>query len=529
MSTNKYKVLIADDEYWIRKNLKTLLDWEVYSFTLLEPAIDGEDALKKIERYTPDILITDINMPFIDGVHLLSIVKQRFPHMVCFVLSGYNDFSFVKDALLLGAIDYLLKPVNKLELIRVLTKAFDILNQNSSTKTELLMAASLIQDREYSLLITADSPTNDSNLSFFPELPLSMINFFILIVKIPYIHQLLKTHKNAKVLLYEIKQDLLNVVDDNTSIIFNNTFSPNEFVIFINVDYESLNKLSVTLLNHLKATLKTIIHISISPLHQLLNNISDTYHQTHAAFMFGKYAPHSVIINSAYIDQTSITSHISSEQEKQLTLAVQNKNKKLVKQIIYGPSGILPIDFSNWLIIEVKQTFSKLCWLLTYEFIASSGHKALMMENLITLLEQSLDTFNLDNALCLLEQIIIEVFSTCSSSTITHETIRSTTKLIKNYIDDNYSDDISLTSLANIFAVDRAYLSKSFKQEIGENLMTYIAKKRINKAMELIKNPTLSLTDIAFLVGYSDYTYFNRVFRKVTGISPSDFRSTNCS
>ena len=92
MESRKYKVLIADDEYWTREKLCRMLRWEEYSLICLPPACDGEDVLRKMEEETPDILITDINMPYIDGVKLLQIVQERYPEVITFVISGYDDF-----------------------------------------------------------------------------------------------------------------------------------------------------------------------------------------------------------------------------------------------------------------------------------------------------------------------------------------------------------------------------------------------------------------------------------------------------
>ena len=94
MYEKKYKVLIADDEYWTREKLRNMILWEKYGLEFLEPAVNGEDALQSIEEYRPDILITDINMPFLDGVQLLTEVGKKYPDIVTFVISGYDDFDY---------------------------------------------------------------------------------------------------------------------------------------------------------------------------------------------------------------------------------------------------------------------------------------------------------------------------------------------------------------------------------------------------------------------------------------------------
>lgn len=96
----KYKILIADDEYWVRRKLAALLDWEALGIQCLEPAKDGMETLERVRSEKPDILVTDINRPFLNGVELLQKVHQEQPEMVSFVVSGYDDFEYVKGSFL---------------------------------------------------------------------------------------------------------------------------------------------------------------------------------------------------------------------------------------------------------------------------------------------------------------------------------------------------------------------------------------------------------------------------------------------
>ena len=139
-----YKVLIADDEFWIREKIKNMIEWSNYS----------------LELYRPDILITDINMPFINGVELVRLIKEKYPDIIIFIISGYSNFSYVKDTLVAGAINYLLKPITKVDLVSTLSKALEILGnrkmqeiKQEEERLSSLKASSLIQDRELSFIL----------------------------------------------------------------------------------------------------------------------------------------------------------------------------------------------------------------------------------------------------------------------------------------------------------------------------------------------------------------------------------------
>ncbi len=155
-----FKVLIADDEYWTREKLKKMIGWEQYHLKLLKPAEDGEEVLVRMEEEQPDILITDINMPFLNGVELLKIIKEKYPEVITFVISGYDDFDYVKETFMAGSINYLVKPVSKIDLVNAVVKALELISNKrekeavvAREKRELLKAASVIQDREFSHLL----------------------------------------------------------------------------------------------------------------------------------------------------------------------------------------------------------------------------------------------------------------------------------------------------------------------------------------------------------------------------------------
>ena len=157
MENKKLRVLVADDEYWIRENMRTVIDWDALGLELAPMATDGEDALLKMEESPADIVITDINMPYLSGVELMEQLRQRWPGTAILVLSGYSDFEYVHKALLLGALDYVLKPLNRSKLMEAIARATEhVLTQTrrkrerSEEQARLNLAASMVLDREFS-------------------------------------------------------------------------------------------------------------------------------------------------------------------------------------------------------------------------------------------------------------------------------------------------------------------------------------------------------------------------------------------
>ena len=117
-----FKVFLVEDESVIREGLKNNIPWEECGYELVGEASDGEMALPLIRKTVPDVLITDIKMPFMDGLTLSSIVKKEFPEIRIVIVSGYDDFEYARKAIAIGVDDYLLKPIAKADFVRVLQK-----------------------------------------------------------------------------------------------------------------------------------------------------------------------------------------------------------------------------------------------------------------------------------------------------------------------------------------------------------------------------------------------------------------------
>ena len=131
------KVFLVEDEKFVREGIKNQIDWNAYGFDFVGEAADGESALPLIESLKPDILITDIKMPFMDGLELGRIVKDKFPDTVIIFLSGYDDFDYAQRAIHIGASEYILKPISKEKLLSVLQKVKSVITSKYNNTDNL--------------------------------------------------------------------------------------------------------------------------------------------------------------------------------------------------------------------------------------------------------------------------------------------------------------------------------------------------------------------------------------------------------
>lgn len=125
-------------------------------------------------------------------------------------------------------------------------------------------------------------------------------------------------------------------------------------------------------------------------------------------------------------------------------------------------------------------------------------------------------------------EVMTEIIESCMNvkSVETNDSIRNCIQEAAEYVEEHFQDNITLTSLSKMFHVESSYFSRMFRKETGKNLMVYLCEKRMNKAIEYMKKSDRNLTEIAFMVGYDDYTYFNKVFKKVKGMSPREYRNS---
>ena len=235
MGRKKYKLLIADDEYWTREKIRSMIAWEEYQIDFMSPAQDGEEVLQILEADRADILITDINMPFLNGVDLVKKVKEQYPEIVILVLSGYDDFDYVKETLMAGAINYLLKPVTKIDLIRAVSKALELISEKEENERQTLKAASLLQDRELSLLIEKERV----RLSMTPisGTALDSVGCSIMLLKIHDLQTLMGRYQyDMNYLSYSVKKKLREFDQKQYLVIFNYINRSNEFLVVSELD-----------------------------------------------------------------------------------------------------------------------------------------------------------------------------------------------------------------------------------------------------------------------------------------------------
>ncbi|MBO5371960.1 MAG: response regulator [Lachnospiraceae bacterium] len=521
----KFKILIADDEYWTREKLRRMIDWESYGLTLLEPAEDGEEVLERMEAEKPDILITDINMPFLNGVDLLREVQSKYPDTIPFVISGYDDFSYVKESFMAGSVNYLVKPVSRIDLVNALIKALDIVAKRNSEKEEFLKASSLIQDREFSQLL------EQRDMALTPDITMnSKVDFTgakLMLIKIHDMAEIAASYGyDMNLLSFQLKEKIRKLAKIEDMVIFNHIYRSNEFIL--------ISEAEAKLLENRAQQIKTELgKITISPVSIVLNentcsmdNIYQAYVQAVALLMTRSYTKESVVIcaKNTETGEEKVHNRIAEAQMQELRTLWKSGNSKAIRRMLFEQIGMAYCDSQNWQYLEVKQTLRRI--VNTWEECISGSkesYKSLEYEGMVEAADEVVEKLD-GKYLCEILDEMIEL----AADAATDNSVENTGQIIRQaaaYVDKYYYEPLTLSGLAEKYHMENSYFSRCFRKEMGENLIHYLSRTRIEKAKEHMRTGNTNLAEIAFMVGYDDYTYFNKVFRKMVGVGPREYRS----
>lgn len=533
MEAGKYKVLFADDEYWTREKIRRIIPWEKYNLEFLKPAEDGEQVLERLKQEQVDILITDINMPYISGVELLLKVQKIKPELITFVISGYDDFSYVKESFLAGSINYLVKPVDKIDLVNALSKALEIIGQRKTDREEkekqqinIQKAASFIKDREFSQLIdgrfTGKLPDRIGNSH------MEYVSAGMILIKIHDLKELIQVYdQDMNLLSSSVKKRLGDILQMPELMIFNHVYRANEFLIVGEFGREKAMKMAADIQRDFAKATESAITIVESEHRYSLSTLSEAYVQVISSMMLRPFGKRNVILTAgmeADQQRQSIRNRIEEDQMKRMRSYMQEHEVISLKKLIFEEIGLKYCEQQGWSYLEVRQVIQKIMGLVSEEVTSRADTERILdAQGMLDMANKAIEKMNVSSLMDILNEIL-DLFLNSTQPEAT-DSIKNGVKKAVQYINRHFQENLSLTEVAEKFHIESSYFSRMFRKEVGDTFVVYISKKRMEKAIEYMKKTDISLTEIAFLVGYDDYTYFNKVFRKMMGSSPREYRN----
>ena len=540
------KIFLAEDEVIVRETIKRMIPWEELGFELVGEAADGEMALPLLIRQKPDLLITDIKMPFMDGLTLAKLAKKELPELKIVILSGYDDFNYAKQAISIGVEDYLLKPITKNALIERLS---EIRSRYEHEKTQ----------KEYYEKFQREMQAYEKNSSrdFFEALVCGSMD-------------MMEVYKKAEKLGLDIVAEAYNILiftmnseedfsgqkegyseweaeslemledffSDNTSaMLFRcNIFS---YGVLIKGQKESIEKTTKEYVEKIQGILnrkesKREWFLAVGQSVERLSQIKKSYHTASRAFsqryLYGE--------NILYYDEMELMEHRSGQADthdnaylkkvdvnalnpailqKFLSNGLQEEIENFVKDYFYaiGQEPMESLVFRNYVILNVR--FS----VITFLKGLGCDTEGMEPENTEEILAES--GKNIESAITYAKKMISQAITIRDQNSGNKN--RSILKTAVDFIDEHYMDeDISLNTAANVANVSSNHFSALFSQNMGQTFIEYLTTLRMNKAKELLRCTGMRSSEIAGEVGYKDAHYFSYLFKKTQGMTPSEYR-----
>lgn len=517
-----YKVLLTDDEPFILEGLRYLINWEEYGAEIVGAAHDGLEALEFIREHEVDILITDVKMPRMSGLELIQTLKEQGYGLRYIILSGYEDFSYIKMAFNLGIENYLVKPINQEELLATLTHMIETLTHQRYLECFLKKDIDIIRDnilyRWVSYSIEPEELRERANLLDI-DLEQHCYQVSIIKLKLPMDE---KFHCNGKIM--EPFLEICKSRIANSGSVFA-TPEPDIIIIFAggSLDANDLRKTIEQCVQNIKENLDLDCFATIGNPVANYQLVAQSYFiarqlQNYALFM----PPDSIVTHS---ETSLIAESINGEPwidvHKFTTLFI-SKDKNSLFEAIDAVFAALEMRIPNPNPALVQDTAIKL--LMSMVNIARSlaypgGNPFVCMESTFS------ELFIIKRIPAMVEWLkrvvsqILDLYIDRSKQA--NPTIRKALELIHS----KSPQGLSLKTLALELNCNANYLGQLFKTETGEFFSDYLNKFRVFQAKELLRTTPFSATEIAERVGFTDPNYFYRVFKKCTGHSPSEYRN----
>ena len=537
MKSMKYKVLAADDEFWSRENIRSLIPWEEYSLEFLEPACDGEEVLERIPEEKPDIILTDINMPFLSGLELLQRLQNEYPNIVTIAISGYDDFDKVKGVFVSGCLDYLLKPVGKEELVKVLTKALGVLEERENAKkhdeTSRIQEhklSSFLEDSEYSALLSGKlygqsaSQTHVSSTNTFSEVATLMVKFYnIAEIAEQFDHDNLQMSWSIKSRLRELTGT------DGNAIIFNNSNKMSEFLSVKTADAKELRALAENILKEFPLEEYGPVSVVLHEQTSSLDDIGTVYRELISTLVTRPFSRSHCILSCPEekntVEMQTIGKSAPAHMETELYHLLSTGQKSETEKLIFRTCDFKHCDDGTWSYLDVKQYAGRITGIL-YRYVQEKCPElTAQAEEAMDNIDYYMKCLNAPSLFASLKILLDSLWESGEDKGADSSSVVQQVEQIHRYIEQSYHENITLTALAEQYHMDASYLSRIFSQKYGETIIAFLTRIRMEKAAELMKDQDKKLETISFLVGYDDYNYFSRVFRKKMGCSPREYRN----
>lgn len=525
------KLLIVDDDRFIREGLIHLIDWDDLGIEIIGTSEGGFEALKLMEERKPDIVLTDIRMPQGNGLELIEQIRHYGWHTQIIVLSGYDDYTYVRKAMKFQIEDYLLKPVDAHELISIIKTCCE--KQHAKWRSEQWNRESFQLLRDNVILRWMENRIDPDQLVeklFFLGIDMRKYDLFqVGIITWQDWREMELSHGEQQFRSFAIVNSVdealreqckgIAFLNQNREIVCLLTGKSNGYVDAPTFANENLLWMQEIAKGY-APILKTPWFCTLGSVISQMQTVHMSYHDARHLQDYIHLTEGPKCVDNTYFVHKQKETPFGLAEREHLVTALLSGDRKLWTEAIgndfqWASSQVDPLSAAKYAAIEwvmlSKLTLKQKNLPISEFLVESKVFQKLFARNEIGEIRN--DLLQLLNGL---ENALQSVPAKKKNPII---------EQVEQYIQERYAEELSLQILASRFNVNNTYLGRLFKEEIGEYFSDYLNRIRLDQAKKLLESTLIKVSEIARHIGYLDSNYFFRKFKLTTGLSPTEYRN----
>lgn len=532
---NMLKVFLAEDEFIIREGIKNNIDWQAYGYEFCGEASDGELAFPLIQKTRPDILITDIKMPFVDGLALSRLVKKELPETEIIILSGYEEFDYAKEAIQIGVARYLLKPINGETLLQEIDSVAEIIlgkqkEKEIREKYQKEMEENSLRDQMdlFQHLVTGDCSMEEL-LSVADKLDLKIMApwYSIVLLKIQSMKHDYEEYSGS---IVAVDERIVKLAEPEHVLIFDRALEGRAFLFKADSE-EELLAYQKEYLGDVKEVLSGYANLRYfggigTPVNRL-REIPASFEDASHAFAHRYLVAESCILDSSLLMQEGAAEHedfrISAVNPEQIDRAKMQEFLRTgdLDEVVYFVDEFFgKLDGGAMKSRIFRQYITMDAYFSIVDFLKGLG-----------LQKDEIEAPDQDGSILQDEKSAMDYIVRIMNKALVLREKKASSRYedvvseVIHYIEDNYAqEELSLNLLASHVNFSPNHLSMIFSQQTGQTLIRYLTDYRMNRAKELLRCSSKKSSVISMEVGYKDPHYFSYLFKKTQGMTPTQYR-----
>ena len=529
------KVFLAEDEFIIREGIKNNIDWQAHGYEFCGEASDGELAFPLIQKTRPDILITDIKMPFVDGLALSRLVKKELPETEIIILSGYEEFDYAKEAIQIGVARYLLKPINGETLLQEIDSVAEIIlgkqkEKEIREKYQKEMEENSLRDHMdlFQHLVTGDCSMEEL-LSVADKLDLKIMApwYSIVLLKIQSMKHDYEEYSGSIVV---VDERIAKLAEPEHVLIFDRALEGRAFLFKADSEDELL-AYQKEYLGNVKEVLSGYANLRYfggigTPVNRLREIPASFEDASHA------FAHRYLVAESCILDSSLLMQEGAAENEDFRISAVNPEQIDRTKMQEFLRTGDL-----DEVVYFVDEFFGKLDGgamksRIFRQYITMDAYFSIVdFLKGLGLQKDEIEAPDQDSSILQDEKSAMDYIVRIMDKALVLREKKASSRYedvvseVIHYIENNYAqEELSLNLLASHVNFSPNHLSMIFSQQTGQTLIRYLTDYRMNRAKELLRCSSKKSSVISMEVGYKDPHYFSYLFKKTQGMTPTQYR-----